>query len=118
LHFNPNKGRPAQRPGEGYIMATTNNIVNGLLILTACPRCSVCKGSGAFRESTGEHLSCDCAFENAPENPQAQRLIDAGKFCVEPTPEYLAEIERIDRSIRSHEDSWIDSALHGHCEDI
>jgi len=26
LHFNPNKDRPARRPGEGYVMATTNNI--------------------------------------------------------------------------------------------
>jgi len=25
LYLNPNKDRPAQRPGEGYIMATTNN---------------------------------------------------------------------------------------------
>ena len=27
MHFNPNKDRPAQRPGEGYIMATTTTIV-------------------------------------------------------------------------------------------
>ena len=25
LYLNPNKDRPAQRPGEGYIMATTTN---------------------------------------------------------------------------------------------
>ena len=27
LYLNPNKDRPAQRPGKGYIMATTNNIL-------------------------------------------------------------------------------------------
>jgi hypothetical protein len=34
LHFNPNKGRPARRPGEGYIMATTTIVPSSLATLT------------------------------------------------------------------------------------
>ena len=41
LHFNPNKDRPAQRPGEGYIMATTNNIFNAFM--SALPDATLAK---------------------------------------------------------------------------
>ena len=41
LYLNPNKDRPAQRPGEGYIMATTNNIFNAFM--SALPDATLAK---------------------------------------------------------------------------
>jgi hypothetical protein len=49
LHFNPNKDRPAQRPGEGYIMKNHGTIM--LTVLTnTYPELARVFGSGALLE--------------------------------------------------------------------
>ncbi len=91
---------------------TTNN--NDNLILTANPHCRVCKGSGAVHESHGETLDCECVFDR-PLTDEQDAMIDAGRFTVNPAPEYLARMEALDRDTRNP-DAWIDNALHSACE--
>jgi hypothetical protein len=93
-------------------MTTNNN--NGNLILTANPHCSICKGSGAVDESHGETLDCECVFDR-PLTEEEDAMIDAGRFTVNPAPEYLARMDALDRDTRNH-DAWIDNALHSACE--
>ncbi len=94
-------------------MATTTDS-NGNLILTANPRCRVCKGSGAVHESHGETLDCDCVFDR-PLTDEQDAMIDAGRFTVNPAPEYIARMDALDRDTRNP-DAWIDNALHSACE--
>jgi hypothetical protein len=85
LHFNPNKDRPAQRPGEGYIMATTTTIVPSSLatltpaahptrtqVIEALTLAATREGSGGFasamlgRVSNGQDLTQrmrDCVID-------------------------------------------------------
>jgi hypothetical protein len=61
LYLNPNKDRPAQRPGEGYIMATTtNNIATVSTLATLTPAAHPTRGQvlealtlAATREGSG-----------------------------------------------------------------
>jgi hypothetical protein len=107
-------------------MATNNDKIT----LTASRTCKTCRGSGSVHESHGETLDCDCAFDNAPETPEAQRAIDEGRYIVVPAPEYYAEMEAFNRTVDDcraeemtriaaemrNEDAWIDGALHSACE--
>ena len=69
LHFNPNKDQPAQRPGEGYIMATTNYITEQV----------ICDG-------------CGCGILQSDANPCGNA--DDGHFvfcttCIRPYPDLV-----------------------------
>ena len=105
-------------------MATNDNKI----ALIASRTCKICRGSGWVQESHGEILDCECAFENAPDTPEAQEAIDAGRFTVSPAPEYIAaeaafdrQMDRFDREMENlrverNDDAWIDNALHSACE--
>jgi len=117
-------------------MTTNNDKIN----LTASHACKICRGSGWVQESHGEVLDCECAFEGAPNTPEAQEAIDAGRFTVSPAPEYIAAMEAFNRACEEQEaadyraywemraaeaaesnaesnpDAWIDNALHSACE--
>ena len=95
----------------------TNDPIN----LTASRTCETCRGKGWVREAYGEVVDCDCAFDSAPDTPEAQRAIDEGRFTIAPAPEYIAEMAALDRQQSRmdqmrNEDAWIDNALHSACE--
>ena len=98
-------------------MATNDNKI----ALIASRTCKICRGKGWVKEAHGEILDCECAFENAPDTPEAQEAIDAGRFTVSPAPEYIAAEAAFDRQMENlrverNDDGWIDNALHSACE--
>ena len=66
-------------------------------VLTASLACPCCRGSGEVRESHGEILDCDCAFDNA--SPEVVDAIDAGAaYTIEPNPAWVDFMEQVYRS--------------------
>jgi hypothetical protein len=66
-------------------------------VLVASLACPCCRGRGEVRESHGETLPCDCAFEDA--SPEVVDAIDRGEaFTIEPNPAWVAFMEQVYRS--------------------
>ena len=66
-------------------------------VLVASLACPCCRGSGQVRESHGEWLDCDCAFDNAA--TEVVDAIDRGEaFTIEPNPAWVEFMEQVYRS--------------------